>query len=81
MSKFEVGQSVTVVCKVIAVHPQGFPLGKYPNGRPRLPEGHEKMTPEEIAPFETEQPDVVILEVPDAYEAASHGQLHFKAPA
>jgi len=81
MKQYKVGDVVMVPCTVTAVHPQGFPLGVYPNGKPRLPEGHEKMTPEELQPFETEQPAKVIAETPDSVEVDSFGHCHFSADA
>lgn len=81
MSKYKVGDTVTVTCKVVAVHEQGYPLGALKNGMPRMPEKHEDMSLEDLKPYQTEQPDVVIAELPSEFEANAHGQLHFKAPA
>jgi len=81
MKKYSVGDVVMVPCKVTAVHAQGFPLGTYPNGKPRLPEGHEKMNPEELKPFETESPDIVIALTPDNVEVDSFGHCHFSSDA
>lgn len=77
---YSVGQIVLIPFKVTAVHPQGYKLGKMPNGRPRLPHGHEEMTPEELAPFEVEQPDTVVAALDVTGPTVdTTGALHFKS--
>ena len=67
MKEYAVGDVVLVPCKVVAVHPQGFPSGLDKFDRP-------------INPTEAENPDVVLAEISAVgVEVDAHGQVHFSA--
>lgn len=68
MKTYAVGDTVLVPCKVVAVHPQGFPSGLDEFGRAKNP-------------TETETPATVIALTPDNVEVDSAGHVHFSAAA
>lgn len=81
MKKYEVGDTVVVPAKVVAVHSQGYKYGLHANGGPNMPP-HSHPTAEEIAEAKTEQPDIVLAEVfADGVDVDAHGQFHFSAAA
>lgn len=81
MPKYEIDQVVMVPCKVVEVHPQGFPFGLDQAGRPSLPPATPgvKHTPEEIAASQVEQADRVLVALPAGVKADSFGRLHLDA--